>query len=125
MNIPTNPQKPPLEMKNIKLYSTGLKKLFTNHFYKSMNHNFGIEITIRNNTSNIQKLKIGGCVNNSNNKKIANWISNKSIRPHTSQSFDFYIKEQDFNRMDLGKYTVIFWINDKKVKEIPFTVTYK
>ncbi len=125
MNIPTNPKNAPLEMKSIKLYSTGLKKVFTNHFYKSMNHNFGIEIVITNNTSSIQKLKIGGCVNNSKGKKVVNWISTKSIKPYSSESYDFYVREKEFNKMDSGKYTVIFWINDKRVKETTFTITYK
>lgn len=125
MNIPTNPQKPSLEMKSIKLYSTGLKKVFTNHFYKSMNHNFGIEITIKNNTNKIQEMKIGGCVYDSNRKAAANWISNKKINPHSCTLYDYYVKEQTFNKMKAGKYIVIFWINDKKVKEATFTITYK
>lgn len=57
MQIPLNqsqPSRPPLELVSIKLYSTGLKKVFTNHFYKSMNHNFGVEILVKNNTNQIQ-----------------------------------------------------------------------
>ena len=115
MNIPTNPKKAPLEMKSIKLYSTGLKKVFTNHFYKSMNHNFGIEITIRNNTNRMQEMKIGGCV----------YDSNKKINPNSNACYDYYVKEHTFNTMKPGKYIVIFWINDKKVKEASFNITYK
>lgn len=125
MNIPTNPKKAPLEMKSIKLYSTGLKKVFTNHFYKSMNHNFGIEITIRNNTNRMQEMKIGGCVYDSNKNPDVKWISNKKINPNSNACYDYYVKEQTFNTMKPGKYTVIFWINDKKVKEASFTITYK
>lgn len=34
-------------MLSIKLYSTGIKKVFTDYIYKSMNRNFGVEITIK------------------------------------------------------------------------------
>lgn len=86
MQIPLStsqqPKRPPLELLSIKLYSTGIKKVFTDHFYKSMNRNFGVEITIRNNTSKMQEMKIGGCIGgciyDSNKNKAANWIGNKS-----------------------------------------------
>lgn len=125
MKIPTNPQRSPLEMKSIRLYSTGLKKVFTNHFYKSMNKNFGVEIIIRNNTNITQEMKIGGCVYDSNGKGVAKWISNKRINPNSSVPYNYYVTEQTFNEMKPGKYTTIFWINDKKVKESTFTITYK
>lgn len=129
MKIPTKPsstnKKPPLELTSIKMYSTGLKKVFTNHFYKTMNHNFGIEISIKNNSSSIQNMKIGGCVNDSNNKMVCKWISNKTINPHSSKPYYYYVEERTFNNMKPGKYTIIFWINDKKVKEQTFNITYK
>lgn len=129
MQIPVNPssqkKRPPLELCGIKLYSKGLKKVYTNHFYKSMNKNFGIDITIRNNSSKLQKLKIGGCVNNSNNQMVIRWISTKSINPHDSETYVYYVQEKDFNKMDSGTYTIIFWINDKRVKKTTFTITYK
>ncbi len=124
LSTPHSP-KPPLELLSIKLYSTGIKRVFTNHFYKSMNHNFGVQITIRNNTSKLQNMKIGGCIYDSNKKKAVNWIGNKSINSYSSTSYDFYVKEQTFSKMNAGKYTIIFWINDKKVKEESFTITYK
>lgn len=129
MQIPlspsSQPKKPPLELCSIKLYSTGLKKVFTNHFYKSMNHNFGVEIKIKNNTSKLQDIKIGGCVYDSNKNVVVKWIGNKKVNSHSFMSYDFYVKEQTFNKMQPGKYTIIFWINDKKVKESSFTITYK
>lgn len=125
LNTPQQPKRPPLELLSIKLYSTGLKKVFTNHFYKSMNHNFGVEITIRNNTSKLQDMKIGGCIYDVNKKKIVNWIDNKKINPHSLSSYNFYVKEQTFLKMGDGKYKIIFWINDKKVKEDSFAITYK
>lgn len=129
MQIPLStsqqPKRPPLELLSIKLYSTGIKKVFTDHFYKSMNRNFGVEITIRNNTSKMQEMKIGGCIYDSNKNKAANWIGNKKINPHSTVPYDFYVTEDRFSKLSAGKYVVIFWINDKKVKESDFTITYK
>lgn len=128
MQIPLNPsqsKRPPLELCSIKLYSTGLKKVFTNHFYKSMNHNFGVEITIRNNTSQLQNVKIGGCVYNDNGKTVIRWNGNKRVNPNSSVSYDFYVKEQSFSQMKEGKYKIQFWINDKKVQKEYFIITYK
>lgn len=129
MQIPlspsSQPKRPPLELCSIKLYSTGLKKVFTNHFYKSMNHNFGVEITIRNNTSKTQNMRIGGCVYDEKGTTVIRWRSNKQINPHCSVPYDFYVKEADFSQMKPGKYKIQFWINDKKVQKEYFTVTYK
>lgn len=128
MQIPLNPsqsKRPPLELCSIKLYSTGLKKVFTNHFYKSMNHNFGVEITIRNNTSQLQNVKIGGCVYDNNGTTVIRWNGNKRVNPNSSVSYDFYVKEQSFSQMKEGKYKIQFWINDKKVQKEYFKITYK
>jgi len=125
LSTPQQPKRPPLELLSIKLYSTGLKKVFTNHFYKSMNHNFGVEITIRNNTSQLQNMKIGGCIYDDKGTTIIRWNANKKINPHSSIPYDFYVKEESFSRMKEGKYKIQFWINDKKVQKEYFAVTYK
>ncbi len=127
MKIPLSPStnRPPLELCSIKLYSTGLKKVFTNHFYKSMNHNFGIEIMIRNNTSQLLTMRIGGCIYDDKGATIIRWNGNKKISPNCSLKYDFYVKEKSFSQMKEGKYKVQFWINDKKVQKEYFVVTYK
>lgn len=126
MQIPIQPKKPPLELSSIKLYSTGLKKVFTKHFYKSMNHNFGVEMVIKNNTTKPQVVKIGGCINDNKGKLVIKWNpKNKKILPNSSFKTDFYVRETDFSKMKEGKYIVQFWINDKKVQNENFTVTYK
>lgn len=129
MQIPLNqsqPNRPPLELVSIKLYSTGLKKVFTNHFYKSMNHNFGVEILVRNNTNKMQTIHVGGCIYNSDGKTIVKWGNvNIEIPSHNSKTYDFFVKEDGFSKMKDGKYKVQFWINDKKVQKEYFTITYK
>lgn len=115
-----------IRLKSIRLYSTGSKgKVYTNHFYKSMNHNFGVEIQIRNNTSRSQSVKIGGCVYNSNNQPEVRWLGTKVIKSTSSTSYDFYVRENTFSKMKEGKYKIQFWINDKKVQREFFVVTYK
>ncbi len=130
MSIPLNtlnhPPKPPLELCTIKLYSTGFKgKVYTNRFYKSMNHNFGIEMTIRNNTSRIQDVKIGGCVYDDNGNAVVRWNNNKKLNAYSSITSDFFVRESSFTKMKEGTYKVQFWVNDKKVQKDFFTITYK
>lgn len=130
MQIPlspsTQPKRPPLELCTIRLYSTGLKgKVYTDRFYKSMNHNFGIEMVIRNNTSKLQVVKAGGCVYDSSGKPVIKWGGNKNVNAHSSCSYDFYVKEETFSNMKEGKYKVQFWLNDKKVQREFFTLAYK
>lgn len=129
MKIPldssTQSKRPPLELCSIKLYSTGLKKVFTNHFYKSMNHNFGIEITIRNNTAQAQSMRIGGCIYDEKGDTIIRWSGIKKIKALSFLAYDFYVREKTFSKMKEGKYKVQFWINDKKVQKEYFFITYK
>lgn len=123
---PSQPKRPPLELCSIKLYSTGLKKVFTNHFYKSMNHNFGVEILVKNNTSQIQTIHVGGCIYDDKGNMFTKW-KNATIKipSYGSKTWDFYVRETTFSNMKDGKYKVQFWINDKKVQKEYFTVTYK
>lgn len=126
MQIPVNqPKRPPLELCSIKLYSTGLKKIYTNHFYKSMNHNFGVEIRIQNNTSRVQDIRIGGCIYDNYDNVVSRWGGTKHIRANSTASYDFYVQENVFSQMKSGQYKILFWINDKKVKNQSFTISYK
>lgn len=129
MNIPLKSAKqrrPPLELCSIKLYSTGLKKVFTKHFYKSMNHNFGVEILVRNNTQISQTIHVGGCIYNNNGKEIINWKNvNITISPQSYKKHDFFVKEFQFANMNEGTYKVQFWINNKRVQREFFTISYK
>ena len=128
MNIPEMPsvqKKIALELCSIKLYSTGLKKVFTNHFYKSMNHNFGVEIVIRNNTPKTQNIIIGGCVYDSEGQTVIRWNTRKVMSANSRMRSDFYVNEDRFSTMKEGKYKIQFWINNQKVQKEFFTVTYK
>lgn len=129
MRIPLSPTKqkrPPLELRSIKLYSTGIKKVFTKHFYKSMNHNFGVEILVRNNTQKPQTIHVGGCIYDINGKEVIKWNNvNITISPQSSKEHDFFVKENRFAQMSEGTYKVQFWINDKRVQKEYFNITYK
>lgn len=126
LNPSTPPKRPPLELCKIRLYSTGARgKVFTDHFYKALNHNFGVEILMRNNTAKMQSIKVGGCIYDDRGNPVVRWIGTKSIGGHSSNAYDFYVREDAFSKMKEGKYKVQFWLNDKKVQKEYFTVTYK
>ena len=131
MKIPLNqsasPQRPPLELSKIRLYSTGAKgKVFTNHFYKSMNHNFGVEMEIRNNTSSSQLVKVAGRIYDSDGNAIARWSGHQfNINANSLHTHDFWVYESTFSSMKEGKYKIQFWVNGAKVQKEFFTVSYK
>lgn len=129
MNIPLSPannKRPPLELRSIRLYSTGIKKVFTKHFYKSMNHNFGVEILVMNNTNIPQTIHVGGCIYDNSGKEIIKWKNvHITISPRSSKKQDFFVKDFYFSHMSEGTYKVQFWINDKKVQKEFFTISYK
>lgn len=124
MRIPSVSKRPALELKSIKIYSTGYKgKIFTEHIYKSKNHNFGIEISIQNNTSSSKDVKVGGCVYDNFDNIVARWNTTMIINPHTSNATDFYITHDKFARLHVGTYHMRFWINDKRMPIKYFEIT--
>ncbi len=126
MSLKPMPQKPQLELCSIKMYSTGVKKIFTNHFYRGLNHNFGVEIKIKNNTNTTQNLQIGGCIYNSNGDTIIEWKRKlKQVAANAYWKSDYYVYEDCFSKMKDGKYKVQFWINDQRVQKEYFTISYK
>ena len=90
-----------------------------------MNHNFGVEIHIKNNTTQTQPLRIGGCIYDSTGKTVIQWKGKKTIAPKAMIKYDFYIKEEDFTHLKDGEYKVQFWVNDKKVQKEFFNIMYK
>ncbi len=131
MNIPLKPihkpNNPPLELCKIRLYCTGARgKVFTRHFYKSMNNNFGVEISVKNNTTYPQTINVGGCIYDDKGTTVVKWKNvNICINSHSSKTKDFYVNEDYFSHMKEGKYKVQFWINNKKVQRDFFRITYK
>jgi len=109
----------------MKPYSTGLKKVYTNRFYKSLNHNFGVEMLIKNNTSRTQQIKIGGCVYDEANNTVVTWNKTVEISAYNSLTQDFFVNEVTFSRMREGRYSMQFWLNDAKVTKKYFTVALK
>ena len=118
-------RKTPLSI-SINLYATSPNgKIFTNHFYRSRNHNFGVEVQIHNSTSRVHSFNIGGCVYDSNGVEICRWERNtKEIPPSNSPvENDFWVDRNKFLAMKDGKYKVQLWINDLKVEKVFFTVS--
>lgn len=124
-NKPVYPSRKNIELTNIRLYSTGKKgKVYTTRFYKTMNHNFGIEITLKNNTSSLQNVKVGWCIYK-DGKEILKGTFNKKVNANSSLTNDFYVKEQAFSNLKVGKYKSQFWVNDQRVQKVYFTISNK
>lgn len=115
-----------VDLRNIRLYSTGAKgKVYTNKFYKSINHNFGIEVVLENRTSQIQQVQLGHCIYDSNGKTILKGNFRPKIKPHCVFTQYIYVNAGTFAKMKNGTYKSQFWLNDTKVQKVHFTVTNK
>lgn len=89
-----------------------------------MNHNFGVEIVLKNNTSSTQYVKVGWCVYKDGNE-IVKGTYNKKIKPNSTITTDFYVKARVFNKLKIGEYKSQFWVNDVKVQKVFFNILYK
>lgn len=111
---------------SVNLYATSSNgKIFTNHFYHSRNHNFGVEVRIQNSTSYVYNFYIAGCVYDSNGVEICRWKrTTKEVPPSNLpiKSY-FWVDRNKFLEMREGKYKVQLWINDIKVIKIFFTIS--
>lgn len=115
-----------VELRSIRLYSTGAKgKVYTNKFYKSINHNFGIEVVLENQTSQLQQVQLGHCIYDSNGKTILKGNFRPKIKPHCVFTQDIYVDANTFAKMKNGTYKSQFWLNNTKVQKVYFTVTNK
>ena len=113
------------EIQSIRLYSTGKKgKVYTDKFYKQINHNFGIEILLKNNTNVQQNVKVGWCIYK-DGSEIMKGTFNKKINANSTATNDFYVKEESFKRLKSGKYKSQFWVNDKRVQKVYFYILNK
>lgn len=114
-----------IELTKISLYSTGKKgKVYTTKFYKSMNHNFGVEINLKNNTFSTQYVKVGWCIYK-DGAEVVKGNFKKKINPNATLTTDFYVKAKTFKNLRVGEYKSQFWVNDVKVQKVFFTILYK
>ncbi len=116
-----------VSLEKIRLYCTGAKgKVYSTTFRKSMNHNFGIEVKIKNNTSQIQTVKLGHCIYDESGKNtMFKGTFHPKIKPYSTLTEDIFVDAKAFVKMKKGKYKSQFWLNDKKVQKVFFTVEDK
>lgn len=110
---------------SLNLYATSSNgKIFTDHFYRSKNHNFGVEVRIQNSTSCVYSFNIAGCIYDSNGKEIYRWKRTTiTVPPNNSPvEEDFWVDRNKFLAMRDGKYKMQLWINGIKVVKVFFTV---
>lgn len=120
-----NSNAPKIEIQNIRLYSTGKKgKVYTNKFYKQINHNFGIEVLLKNNTNIQQNVKVGWCIYK-NGAEILKGTFNQKVNANSTTSNDFYIKEENFKNLRPGEYKSQFWVNNERVQKVYFHILTK
>lgn len=89
-----------------------------------MNHNFGIEVTLKNHSSLLKNVKVGWCIYKEG-KEIIKGTFNKKVNAYSSITTDFYVREQTFNNLKIGKYKSQFWVDDKRVQKVYFNVLNK
>lgn len=113
-----------VSLEKIKLYCTGAKgKVYTTKFHKNLNHNFGIEVIIKNNTSQIQTVKLGHCIYDESGKNtMFKGTFYPKINPYSTLTENIFVDAKAFTKMKRGKYKSQFWLNDKKVQKVFFTI---
>ncbi len=115
-----------VSLQSIRLYSTGSKgKVYTDRFYKSINHNFGIEVVLKNMSNKTQTIHLGHCIYDENGNVVFKGNFSPEIKPHSTLKHQIFVNAQAFSKMKSGKYKSQFWINDVKVQKAFFTVAYK
>lgn len=116
-----------VSLEKIKLYCTGAKgKVYTTTFHKSLNHNFGIEAVIKNNSSQLQTVKLGHCIYNESGKDtLFKGTFYPKVKPHSTLTENIYVDAKAFAKMKRGKYKSQFWLNDNKVQKVFFKIEDK
>ncbi|MCI7243072.1 MAG: hypothetical protein MR549_04260 [Lachnobacterium sp.] len=118
----TNSSNPKVELTKLLLYGTGKKgKVYTKKFHKQMNHNFGIQLTLKNNSNVQQNVKVGWCIYKEGVEIIKGTFYEK-INAHEVLDKDFYVKDFAFNKLKPGEYKSQFWLNDERVQKVYFTI---
>lgn len=115
-----------LNLIGIRLYSTGPKgKVYTSTFYKLLNHNFGVELSLKNNTPKLQTVKARWCLYNESGHLIFNKYYSKTVNASGKLTSDFYVDDSFFSKLKLGKYKSQFWINGKSIQKTSFAIVNK
>lgn len=115
-----------VKLQSIQLYSTGSNgKVYTERFYKSINHNFGIEVVLKNTSSRIQTIHLGHCIYDESGNVVFHGNFTPKINPHSTVTHNIFVDAKAFAKMKSGIYKSQFWINDTKVQKAFFTVAYK
>ena len=124
--MPQKSSQSQIRVKSVRLYSTGVTgKIYTDRFYKSINHNFGIEVVIANGSPNSQTVNLSHCIYDEKGSTVASGNFHPRINAHTQYPQYIYVKPQMFDSMEIGKYKSQFWLNDKRVQKAFFTIANK
>ena len=79
---------------------------------------------LKNNTSYSKKVNIGWCIYDAKGNTVFKRNFNKDMKPYSSLNTDLYVSENDFKRFKPGKYNSQIWVDNAKLPNKQFTVTY-
>lgn len=114
-----------IKLLNTRLYAVGIKgRVYTKEFRKLIIHNFGIEISLINNSNVLQNVNIKWCIC-SNGAEIENRTCHKRINAHQRVDKEFYVEKQVFKQLRSGQYDSKLLINNRIVKKECFTIMDK
>lgn len=112
-----------VSVQRIKLYATGPRgKEYTNKFHKWSNHNFGIEVTLKNTSNKTQTVHLGHCIYDNVGNVVFKGNFSPKISPYTTLRQDIFVDAKAFAKMKNGKYASQVWLDDQKQPTARFTV---
>lgn len=109
-----------IELISVKLFYESLEgKVYTRSFDKNVTNNIAVEILIKNNILHEQNLKIAYSLYNGNSR--VDGILEDQIDADDILTVRLIIISEILEEMK-GQYKMQFWLNDKKIPEVYFTV---
>lgn len=116
-----------IKLVKVLLYSTGARgKVFTKKFYKRINHNFGIELVIRNDSNKRQSISVKWSIYDVTNQRDV--IADNSVIKIAAREkliHDIYVSDKEFVKLPTGEYESRFCINGKQAPKMNFYILEK
>ncbi len=86
-------------IQSIQLYSTGKRgKTYTKKFYKSINHNFGIEVVLKNLSGQAKTVHLGHCIYDEKGVAIFKGDFRPMVKPFSTLKQDIYVDPKAFEK---------------------------
>lgn len=117
---------PPIKLEKLELYSAGVNgKVSTNTFYKDITRNFGVKVTLANNTYTLQQVRFNWRIYNNVDNIVVQKTFQKTISKQSQLMADFHVSRDEFSKFAIGKYKSQLWINGVRIQNTYFQVLRK